>query len=35
MLYTLESKKAVEIAYYIKLFVHHLSISKILECDNG
>lgn len=35
MLYALESKKASEIAYYIGLFVRHLGISEILQCDNG
>ena len=33
--YTLESKKALEIAYYIGLFVCHLGIPEILQCDNN
>ncbi len=34
MLYTLKSKKASEIAYYIGLFVRHLGVLEILQCDN-
>ena len=29
------SKRASEITYYISLFVHHLGIPGILQCDNG
>ncbi len=35
MLYALTSKRASEITYYISLFVCHLEISCILQCDNG
>lgn len=35
MLYALESKKALEIAYFIMLFMYHLDILEILQCDNG
>lgn len=34
MLYALTSKKASEIAYYINLFVRHLIIPEILQCEN-
>ncbi len=34
MLYILMSKRASEITYYISLFVHHLGILGILQCDN-
>ncbi len=35
MLDALKSKKASEIAYYIRLFVRHLGVPEILQCDNG
>ena len=35
MLYALTSKKASEITFYINLFVQHLAIPGILQCDNG
>ena len=35
MLYSLENKKTLEIAYYIGLFVRYLGIPEILQCDNG
>ena len=35
MLYALKSKKASEIAYYIGLFVRHLGVPEIFQCDNG
>lgn len=35
MLYTLTSKNASEITFYIKLFVLHLGIPGILQFDNG
>lgn len=35
MLYALTSKRASEITYYISLFVCHLGIPGILQCDNG
>ena len=33
--YALKSKKTLEIAYYIRLFVRHLGMPEILQCDNG
>lgn len=33
--YTLESKKALEIVYYIELFVCHLGIPEILQYNNN
>lgn len=35
MLYALKSKRSSEITYYINLFVRHLAIPGILQCDNG
>lgn len=35
ILYVFKSKKASEIAYYIGLFVYHLGVPEILQCDNG
>ena len=35
MLYALKSKRSSEITYYISLFVRHLGIPGILQCDNG
>ncbi len=35
MLYALTSKRRPEITYYISLFVCHLGILAILQCDNG
>ncbi len=35
MLYALTNKRASEITYYISLFVCHLGIPGILQCDNG
>ncbi len=35
MLYDLTSKKASKITFYINLFVPHLAIPGILQCDNG
>ena len=35
ILYALKSKKASEIAYYIRLFVRHLGMPEILQCDNS
>ena len=34
ILYALASKRASEITYYISLFVRHLGIPGILQCDN-
>ncbi len=34
MLYALTSKRASEITHYISLFVRHLEIPEILQCDN-
>ena len=35
MLYSLTSKKASEIAYYISLYVHHFGAPRIFHCDNS
>ena len=35
MLYALKSKKALEIAYYIGLFVRHLGVPEIFQYDNS
>lgn len=35
ILYTLKSKKTSQIAYYIRLFIRHLGMPKILQCDNS
>ena len=35
ILYALTSKKASRITYYISLFICHLGIRGILQCDNG
>ncbi len=35
MLYALTSKKASEITFCINLFVRHLGVPGILQCDNG